>query len=116
MDTLPAGEYYIGDPCYVIDDNKWMAFVDAFREEGEGGMFEFEGHGCTAFYTRWGDGLLIGIIPIALCAQVGHGSYVTMDRPFTCGEFDGALRFGDYSVQTNDEEEEDCCAECGSAL
>ena len=28
--TLPAGVYYIGDPCYVIDDDEWNDFLDIF--------------------------------------------------------------------------------------
>lgn len=27
--TLPAGKYYVGDPCYVIDDDEWMDCLDA---------------------------------------------------------------------------------------
>lgn len=24
----PAGEYYVGDPCYVIPNNDWIDFLD----------------------------------------------------------------------------------------
>lgn len=39
--TLPAGRYFIGDPCYVIADSDWIEFCDlSFDKNGpsRGGM------------------------------------------------------------------------------
>ena len=81
MDTLPAGEYYMGDPCYVIDEDLWDKFCDVYFQ-GEG-VFEFEGHQVFAVSTAYGDGSytdnlgneygvdagMIGLIPLALCVR-----------------------------------------------
>jgi len=124
MSTLPAGEYYIGDPCYVIDDTKWMDFLDPYWDlKGNGGKFEFEGHEVCVFQTQWGDGCypcsdgsslgvdagLIGAIPLALAHGNPHasGTIVLYNSPFECSrDDDGRMHFGDVEVMTGDEEEE----------
>ena len=30
---MPAGKYFIGDPCYVIADKKWKDFCDKMLDE-----------------------------------------------------------------------------------
>ena len=125
MPMLPAGEYYIGDPCYVIDNDKWGEFLDPFWDKKpKGGVFDFDGYQCAAFYTKYGDGCytlepgyyripvdagMIGAIPMALVVQGGEedGAFVTFDKPFQCQEWDGQIRFGHYTVETGDEMDED---------
>lgn len=72
---LSTGKYFIGDPCYVIDDEKWDSFLekslyfnlfedeDAMKNHGnyrsqdeQGGIFEFEEYEYSAFSTAFGDG------------------------------------------------------------
>jgi len=48
---LPAGRYYIGDPCYVFGDN-WGRFLDTF----DAGKTEFDGLKFAACHTAYGDG------------------------------------------------------------
>jgi hypothetical protein len=99
---MPAGDYYIGDPCYAIrDDNRWNSFCNALwaaEGEDEGSrpvVFEFEGHKCFVSATNTGDGEyrdnkgntygvdagMIGAIPAALCG----GGGVHFDKPFPVG-------------------------------
>lgn len=130
---LPAGKYYIGDPCYVIDDEVWGEFLDPFWSSRPAGVFDFDGHTCACFNTAWGDGQyklepigdwlpvdagIIGAIPAVLCTRGGahDGAMVEFDEPFTCQAVNGKLYFGEYSVETNedyDDDEDDCCPECG---
>ena len=37
--TFPAGKYYIGDPCYVIDDDKWSQVCDQIFKDGSESRF-----------------------------------------------------------------------------
>lgn len=34
--TLPAGKYWIGDPCYAIPDSDWDDFLDIWSHKIEG--------------------------------------------------------------------------------
>lgn len=65
---LPAGKYYVGDPCYCFKDN-WMRLLNAsnyfdFRKKtpheelhGRAGhAIIFDGHPVAAFDTQYGDG------------------------------------------------------------
>ena len=137
--TLPAGKYYIGDPCYVIDHEKWKEFLQPFWEltdPGRGGVFDFDGYQCATFYTRYGDGAYklepsggylpvdagcIGCIPLALMVEGSEdgGAIVEFDRAFECYEDDGAIYYGDYVIRTGDDgrnydaDDDDYCSECG---
>lgn len=118
---LPAGKYYLGDPCYVIDNDKWDEYLNPFWED-RGGIFEFDGHLCAAFYTRWGDGCYdcsdgsilgvdsgsIGAIPMVLCVgDIDSGTTVEFDTPVECYDSNGKLHFGGYTVDTDPEDEEE---------
>jgi hypothetical protein len=131
--VLPAGKYWIGDPCYVIDGEEWSNFLDPYWNIGGfGGVFSFEEYEVCAFQTQWGDGCypasngvnlgvdagIIGAIPIELarCGDLGLGTEVTFDQPFACHrDPDGRMHFGSFSVMTGDEnnDEDDYCEECG---
>jgi len=126
---LPAGEYYIGDPCYVIDSDKWHEFLDPFWAlDNNGGIFDFDGYDCCAFYTLYGDGQyeasngamlgvdagMIGAIPLVLCTRGDmsgpglDGTIVEFHEPFECArDYDGLLHFGNVTVMTGDENDDD---------
>ena len=60
--VLPAGKYYVGDPCYVLrDDARWRAFSYAMDKASDGGLsaciLEFEGAQCFCSPTNCGDGV-----------------------------------------------------------
>lgn len=98
---LPAGEYYIGDPCYVIDDALWGEFCNLSFTVGEQGVFEFRGHKCFISSTNYGDGTyydqmtraypvdagIIGAIPWTLVAKEhkGCGHKFDTTREFEVG-------------------------------
>lgn len=62
---LPAGEYWIGDPCYVIgnDNDDWEAILDKVgyfgiyeSENWDNGAFEHKGKACWGHSTACGEG------------------------------------------------------------
>jgi hypothetical protein len=89
--TLPAGTYYIGDPCYVIEDH-WDAFLEALNAaEGKDGylrgvVFTFAGRQVFVSATNTGDGVyrdnegvnypvdagMLAAIPVELTGTRGH--------------------------------------------
>lgn len=122
--VLPPGDYYLGDPCYVIDED-WDGFLQEFWALNDrGGVFKYKGKTCAAFYTRYGDGQyevvdgaygwlpvdagMIGMIPMSLAGWKAEGAGVTtsITKPAKCWENEGWLHFGDIVVNTSDEEEE----------
>ena len=120
--ALPAGKYYIGDPCYVIED--WDEFLAAFwAMKEEEGIFDYDVGTCCVLRTLWGDGSfpcsdgsmlgvdagLIGAVPLILVTRGDpdqDGTVVEFDKPFACSsDSDGRLHFGNVSVMTGDEDD-----------
>ena len=133
---LPAGTYYVGDLCYVVNDDDWSdfcerSFPDSYTEVV--GIFEtFEGINYANFGTKYGDGGYadyegrlylvdsgsIGCIPISAISDKYDeenikrlGNFVSFDEPFDC-EYDdetGTIRIGHIEIITGDypEDEED---------
>ena len=66
---LKAGEYYIGDPCYLFQEEdaaQWTAFLDAWKSENDGSyedmpdvLMSFEGFECFVQFTAYGDGIFM---------------------------------------------------------
>ena len=130
---LPAGVYYIGDPCYVIADEKWDAFWPlSFSDHPDChescAVTEFEGHPLYAHGTAYGDGVylgsdgveyavdagMIGIIPEALIAEESRGdiarlgSLVTFHEPFNAYRDDNfTFHFGNIDIPTESYDIED---------
>ena len=124
---LDAGRYYVGDPCYVINE-RWHEYLDCWYEDEP-----FDGHPVAMFHTQYGDGVyrgsdgygysvdagLIGVVPDALIEYPCEGqtpidllgSIVDFEEPFTCTRTgNGTLKFGHITIETggtDDEEEED---------
>lgn len=124
MKTLPAGQYYIGDCCYVLgDDYDWDDFCNQFFTDGED--ITINNLPVVAYSTRYGDGTyksntgdsfpvdagMIGIMPKKLWKGAGQPSGCTLVAfkvKFTCEDMgQGKLRFGDIVIDTGDEDEED---------
>lgn len=56
---MPAGRYYIGDLCYVMDDKEWDDFCKITIKGNECLQGEFEmpdGRKFATYSTAWGDG------------------------------------------------------------
>lgn len=61
LDNIPAGAYYIGDPCYAFDDHQqWLRLLDQ-SDFFDKPMVEFEGFTVGAFHTAHGDGTYKGV-------------------------------------------------------
>lgn len=118
-ESLPAGKYFIGDPCYVIAEKKWSKFCDLMfdgssdlREEIK---FEFENQPIVAMSTAYGDGTFydnhgnsygvdsgtLGLTPISLCEK---RALKDMDRLGKIWEFEKPITVfyenGNFDIQS----------------
>lgn len=116
--TLPAGTYFIGDPCYAIADDRWSDFCDAVETND---VTEFDGYKMFASSTAYGDGLylgsdgadypvdagLLGCVPLALIKKGGvngrkDGRIVEMGNSFQVSVTDsGDFNFGGIIINTS---------------
>ena len=114
---VPAGEYWLGDPCYAVPDDLWDALLhssDFFMDKPIGTV---DGFNVLAFGTAYGDGVyldqhdneypvdagLIGLTPVKLAVGIPFGSHrVTFYRDTECTGHEGVMRFGDYKINTRD--------------
>lgn len=123
---LPAGKYYIGDPCYVVPNNLWGKLIDSTGcfglnlenvENWNDGKFFYRGLPCFVNGTAYGDGVyydgngtkygvdagLLGIMPVEVCKKSGLklGRVVEISEPFEVWEDDGIFHFGHVRIDTN---------------
>ena len=126
---LPAGTYYVGDLCYVVNDDDWSdfcerSFPDSYTEVV--GIFEtFEGINYANFGTKYGDGGYadyngrkysvdsgsIGCIPVCALsdefdseASAKLGNIIDFPEAFEVGydEETGTIIFGNVEIMTGD--------------
>lgn len=128
--SMPAGEYYIGDLCYVMTDEEWNEFcsitIDGMKcIDGEFQMKD--GRRFATYGTAWGDGVyhdqygysysvdagLIGCILTKDIKAEKHknlldlGAVMTFDNSFvTSGgrgekDWEGVIQFGHVMIETN---------------
>ncbi len=125
--TFKAGRYYVGDPCYVLDDKQWDEVLtqtgcfgyEAFSSPDEN-TFYIKGHRGWGNGTMWGDGTYIannnleywvdsgtlGIIPIEALEDGnpdfrGGYDFETFKKDFEVYFEDGVFHFGDIVIDTN---------------
>ena len=58
--TMPAGQYYVGDLCYVMTDKEWDEYCSITISNNHclDGEFEMkDGRRFATYGTAWGDGL-----------------------------------------------------------
>lgn len=124
--TVPAGHYFLGDPCYAVPNECWMHLLETCDFFEGSPIGQANGSQVLAFATAWGDGVyddqdgnaypvdagLIGLTPIALAQQRDDfdrleslGRFVDFDRPTTCSKAEGVLTFGNYIIDTDESEE-----------
>ena len=122
MNNLPAGQYYIGDPCYVIgtkEHRDWIAILDK-TNYFDGNVYELDGRKVWAHGTAHGDGCytdnlgnaygvdagLIGAIPVELVDDVEEakrlGQIHDFEDDFACTYKNGTLNFGDLVLIDTD--------------
>ena len=128
--TMPAGEYYIGDLCYVMTDDEWEQFcnitIDGFKcIDGEFTMPD--GRRFATYGTAWGDGLYTdqygnqygvdaGLIGCILVSDIKAKKYDNLtylgfikkiDYEFTTSggrgnkDWDGVIHIGPIKIETN---------------
>ena len=127
--TMPAGKYYVGDLCYVMDNNEWHQ-VCARTIQGNkivNGEFELPDRRRFAIYsTAYGDGeyydqyghtysVDAGSIGCVLMSDIRANKYdnlldlgaiLEFTEPFETGSQGGQLEFGHVLIDTDDEDEE----------
>lgn len=122
--TMPAGTYYVGDPCYAIE-TKWQEILrqtDFFKNP----VGTINGKKVLAFGTAFGDGEyiddegrkygvdagLIGLVPVEVAEKTHALKYMhklNFSIPIVCTNNGGMMRFGDIVIDTigdNDEDED----------
>lgn len=116
---IPAGKYYLGDPCYSVPDSEWMdlgATCDWF--ENPVGTLR-DGTKIYAMSTAWGDGEfrgsdgfyygvdagIIGLVPVTVKLDDDFMpelvKVVEFDHPVMMFEDKGVLHFGHISIDTD---------------
>jgi hypothetical protein len=116
---VPAGSYFLGDPCYAVPDAFWDALLNTckFFEKPIGTANGFE---VLGFGTAWGDGSyqdqdgneypvdagLIGLVPVGLIEQEQRaellklGRMVDFTEPTACTAAQGVMQFGRIRIDT----------------
>lgn len=128
---LEPGTYYVGDLCYVFNDEKLDKMCDCIQKEGKI-LFELEDMVFYDMSTAYGDGTYKDnygrSYPVDSgsigCVHVSHidedkkpkegekdpcGHLITFTEPFECSVEDGCMRFGEQLVintRGNDSEDE----------
>lgn len=128
--TFPAGRYWIGDPCYVLD-SQWQDLGEQtgwFGSDDDNpnatnykGIFTTKnGARCFANGTKYGDGTyydnfgheygvdagLLSIVPesevedVAFAETSGH--FMNFENDFDVCEEDGTFYFGTVEIATDD--------------
>jgi hypothetical protein len=126
---MPAGKYYVGDVCYVLE-NDWDEVCNfLFRKEGKdrGGESQLENGAKYAVYsTAWGDGSyednkgnyygvdagVIGCIKVDDLYKIGEapsdlGTIHEFQNDFETGYDNGIIFFGDLRIETDPRCEEE---------
>jgi len=111
--VVPKGDYYLGDPCYIIQDSDWdnlLESSDCFRKP-VGIVRTFQ---VLAFSTAFGDGEfkdnynnsysvdsgLIGLVPVEFNPEA-DSTKVSFKKPTICRSVEGVLIFGNIVIDTN---------------
>jgi hypothetical protein len=124
--TLPAGEYWVGDPCYAIPDDRWMEWLEAadYRREPSPRYLvaDLDGHSCVGVGTAYGDGVfhgsdgnnypvdagLIGAVPVEVCEGAPRGMHLmSFAGPFDLSYHDGVIKVGNVAINTDPDDDWD---------
>ena len=126
---LPAGEYYIGDPSYVLDDDEYLYVIQQYLDNDTrtGTYNTSQGRKVFIASTYYGDGVypdndgdwypvdagIIGATPAdCVTSEAQEQIYadglvasVTWQSSFNCFEDDGMIVFGDVEIDTKGDAE-----------
>ena len=123
-----AGEYYVGDLCYIFSSENWDEIIeqtccfglDDTKADADlyKGDFVYKGYRGWEHSTFWGDGEyldnsdnmywvdsgMLGIYPIEGCDEMANGGdFVKFDKPFEVWYDDGTFYFGNVIIKTKGE-------------
>lgn len=125
---VPAGTYWLGDPCYTVPKDQWMEWLDAADFEIQTDIIaarSSDGYLALGVTTEFGDGGyednysrildvdsgLIGLVEVAwvpdLQEEGGTRYKVTFDNPVECYRRDGVITIGDIQIPTALEDDDD---------
>jgi len=127
---MPAGKYYIGDLCYVMDSDEWEQVCNIiFQAEKviDGEFYLPDGRKFAIYGTAYGDGeyydqyghtysVDAGSIGCILMSDIRANKYDNIldlgavqefAEPFETSENKGQLEFGHVMIDTDDEDDED---------
>ena len=111
-------KFLVGDPCYVIPENLWDEFCEAFWKS-ENGHFKFRGEDCFSHRTAFGDGVyfdktdtvtsgfdvdsgMIGVIPASLCPNAdGENLVLELEDISGCHFDEGIFYIGSLEIDTD---------------
>lgn len=129
--TLPAGRYFLGDPCYAVKDADWALWLDEARKSDWSILAaDIDGYPVIGLSTAYGDGVysseqipeaefsvdagLIGLVSEEYALENDRhdpdelerlGAFVTFFEPVACRrEENGDLHFGGITIRTGDED------------
>ncbi len=129
--TMPAGTYWIGDLCYVLEsDEEWDEVLELTLDKDneswevtEGEFTMKDGRRFAMYNTKYGDGTYadqhgfqygvdsgsIGCIRLEdIRGEVSDGgSIVVFENDFTTRNDAGLIRIGHIRIDTDPEDEED---------
>ncbi len=124
---MEAGKYWIGDPCYVLSDDRYDKLIEAYVEGEDGYQTTVDGQTVTVLHTQFGDGTYysnlgdvdvdsgqVAAVPMALVdtSKYGFTSGHVADLPAgkALNFAEGTLCFSEAYVDTQadiDDENED---------
>jgi hypothetical protein len=131
---LRAGKYWIGDPCYVLDEHisfNWDEFVtECHKDDPTGrkneGVVDHQNITFAFFGTEYGDGYysdnegngygvdagILGCIPVekienSLIENSFFGTIHEFEEDFVCTFDDGTISFGDIIIETKIDQDEE---------
>ena len=130
-----AGNYWIGDPCYIFSDKTWDKLIkktgcfgldekqNLLLKDFDDGLFQYRGKKCFIGSTKYGDGCFLdergnaylvdsgslGVVPVSVClvSKLPLGNVFIMEKDFEVWEDDGNLHFGNHVVFTGDTIDDD---------
>lgn len=115
---MKPGKYYIGDMCYVMNDEKWSKICDILdlREDGDG-LFELDGIEFFIHTTFYGDGVYntnmgdfifvdsgtIGCCPVEMIDKEPNsgGLIIEVTSHFNPYYDEGMFSFGKIRIETS---------------
>lgn len=134
---MPAGKYYVGDLCYVMNDKEWDQFCSITTKGNQclDGEFEMpDGRKFATYGTKFGDGeyrdqhgnryaVDAGLIGCILVDDIRAEKYDNLEKLGAVHEFKtdfvtsggrsdydwtGTIQFGRIRIETNPQDEYEC--------